>query len=63
MRESSLYTAVNLATGGRLPQILTEARDDGKSFDEIAGDLLRDTGIRVSREWIRKQVGRVGSAA
>lgn len=62
MRESSLYTALNLALSGRLDQFLLDARSEGKSFSEIAFDLRDETGIRVSYEWIRQQLSRLAAA-
>lgn len=56
MRESSLYTAVNLAMGGTLRASIAEMRTAGRTFDEIASIVGMRTGVPVSREWVRKQL-------
>lgn len=58
--------AVNLAAGGRLDEILAAARADGLTHDRIATLVRDETGVEVSREWVRTQLQRIeqsGSAA
>jgi hypothetical protein len=55
MRESSLYIAVNQASGGTLRRDIAKARRARQTYDEIAAAITAATGIPVSREWVRKQ--------
>lgn len=60
MRDSSFYTAVNLAAGGRLRAVLARMTRNGLTFDEMAAQITTDTQVPVSREWVRQQCKRLG---
>lgn len=53
MARQSRYDLANLALGGRLPEILAEARGAGTTYDDIAL-ALRLQGVEVSGETVRQ---------
>ncbi len=55
----------NRLAGQRLPELLSESRAAGASWDDISRQLCSDFGIEVSSETLRKwseQLG-IGAAA